>query len=166
MIPKRVRIVEVGPRDGLQNEAVPVPVEARIAFIEALADAGLQTIEAGRQLRLSQMGAANGRHCRGLARAEVPGRGSLPGFGAEHDRVRRRPGRRCEAGLGGCCLMQLAQTETSRPKTYIYMLTGLRRDYWGGSAAGRGRRAGRSISVALGRIPGSKLAALQEAKGP
>ncbi len=47
MIPDRVRIVEVGPRDGLQNEAVPVPVEARIAFIEALADAGLQTIEAG-----------------------------------------------------------------------------------------------------------------------
>ncbi len=47
MIPDRVRIVEVGPRDGLQNEANPVPVEARIAFIEALADAGLQTIEAG-----------------------------------------------------------------------------------------------------------------------
>ncbi len=47
MIPDRVRIVEVGPRDGLQNEAVAVPVEARIAFIEALADAGLQTIEAG-----------------------------------------------------------------------------------------------------------------------
>ncbi len=47
MIPNRVRIVEVGPRDGLQNEAHPVPVEARIAFIEALADAGLQTIEAG-----------------------------------------------------------------------------------------------------------------------
>ena len=47
MIPDRVRIVEVGPRDGLQNEANSVPVEARIAFIEALADAGLQTIEAG-----------------------------------------------------------------------------------------------------------------------
>ena len=47
MIPDRVRIVEVGPRDGLQNEASPVPVEARVAFIEALADAGLKTIEAG-----------------------------------------------------------------------------------------------------------------------
>ncbi len=47
MIPDRVRIVEVGPRDGLQNESIVVPVEARIAFIEALADAGLQTIEAG-----------------------------------------------------------------------------------------------------------------------
>lgn len=47
MIPGRVRIVEVGPRDGLQNEAASVPVDARVAFIEALADAGLQTIEAG-----------------------------------------------------------------------------------------------------------------------
>ncbi len=47
MIPTSVRIVEVGPRDGLQNEAASVPVDARIAFIEALAEAGLQTIEAG-----------------------------------------------------------------------------------------------------------------------
>jgi hydroxymethylglutaryl-CoA lyase len=42
-----VRIVEVGPRDGLQNETVTVPVDTRIAFIRALADAGLKTIEAG-----------------------------------------------------------------------------------------------------------------------
>ncbi len=47
MIPERVQIVEVGPRDGLQNEAARVPVEVRVAFIEALADAGLRTIEAG-----------------------------------------------------------------------------------------------------------------------
>ncbi len=47
MFPDRVRVVEVGPRDGLQNEAVTVSVEARIAFIEALAQAGLRTIEAG-----------------------------------------------------------------------------------------------------------------------
>jgi len=32
----QVRIVEVGPRDGLQNEKTPVSIEARIAFIEAL----------------------------------------------------------------------------------------------------------------------------------
>lgn len=47
MLPERVRIVEVGPRDGLQNEATPVSLDARVAFIEALADAGLRTIEAG-----------------------------------------------------------------------------------------------------------------------
>ena len=42
-----VRIVEVGPRDGLQNEKTPVSVAARITFIEALLDAGLHTIEVG-----------------------------------------------------------------------------------------------------------------------
>ncbi|SRR5581483_1362858 len=42
-----VRIVEVGPRDGLQNEKVTIPTEAKIAYITALADAGLRTIEAG-----------------------------------------------------------------------------------------------------------------------
>ena len=45
--PSRVRIVEVGPRGGLQNEAGAVPLEAKVELIEALADAGLKTIEAG-----------------------------------------------------------------------------------------------------------------------
>ena len=43
----RVRIVEMGPRDGLQNEKVSVSVEARIAFVEALVAAGLTTCEVG-----------------------------------------------------------------------------------------------------------------------
>jgi hydroxymethylglutaryl-CoA lyase len=42
-----VRIVEVGPRDGLQNEKVMIPTAAKVAFIEALADTGLRTVEAG-----------------------------------------------------------------------------------------------------------------------
>jgi len=42
-----VRIIEMGPRDGLQNEKTPVSVEARIAFIEALVTAGLTTVEVG-----------------------------------------------------------------------------------------------------------------------
>jgi hydroxymethylglutaryl-CoA lyase len=42
-----VRIVEVGPRDGLQNEKTSVSVADRIAFIEALVDAGLHTVEVG-----------------------------------------------------------------------------------------------------------------------
>lgn len=46
-LPARVRIVEVGPRDGLQNEAEPVPVVDRIAFINRLSDSGLKHIEAG-----------------------------------------------------------------------------------------------------------------------
>ena len=42
-----VRIVEVGPRDGLQNEKTPVSVETRIAFVEALVAAGCRTVEVG-----------------------------------------------------------------------------------------------------------------------
>jgi hydroxymethylglutaryl-CoA lyase len=42
-----VRIVEVGPRDGLQNEKTPVSVADRITFIEALVGAGLHTVEVG-----------------------------------------------------------------------------------------------------------------------
>ena len=45
-LPDRVRIVEVGARDGLQNEPGVVPTEAKLALIERLADAGLQHIEA------------------------------------------------------------------------------------------------------------------------
>lgn len=41
-----VTIVEVGPRDGLQNEASPVPLATKRAFVEALAAAGLRRIEA------------------------------------------------------------------------------------------------------------------------
>jgi hydroxymethylglutaryl-CoA lyase len=43
----RIRLVEVGPRDGLQNERTLVKPEGRAAFIEALADAGFSEIEAG-----------------------------------------------------------------------------------------------------------------------
>jgi hydroxymethylglutaryl-CoA lyase len=43
----QVRIVEVGPRDGLQNEQAQVSVDARVAFIEALLAAGLHTVEVG-----------------------------------------------------------------------------------------------------------------------
>jgi hydroxymethylglutaryl-CoA lyase len=41
-----IRIIEVGPRDGLQNEPTPVPTEEKFAFIERLAGAGLREIEA------------------------------------------------------------------------------------------------------------------------
>ncbi|HSE77365.1 MAG TPA: hydroxymethylglutaryl-CoA lyase [Alphaproteobacteria bacterium] len=45
--PTRVKMVEVGPRDGLQNEAKSVLAAVKIELIEMLADAGLSTIEAG-----------------------------------------------------------------------------------------------------------------------
>jgi len=46
-LPARVTVVEVGPRDGLQNEAVAVSVEDRVAFCDALLDAGLPVVEVG-----------------------------------------------------------------------------------------------------------------------
>lgn len=46
-LPKQVRIVEVGPRDGLQNEKQAIPTAAKIQLIHDLVDAGLSYIEAG-----------------------------------------------------------------------------------------------------------------------
>ena len=44
-LPSKVRIVEVGPRDGLQNEATVVPVEVKAEFVRRLLGAGLRTVE-------------------------------------------------------------------------------------------------------------------------
>ncbi|ACE85182.1 hydroxymethylglutaryl-CoA lyase [Cellvibrio japonicus] len=46
-LPTHVRIIEVGPRDGLQNEKQAIPTQAKIQLIEQLVDAGLTYIEAG-----------------------------------------------------------------------------------------------------------------------
>ncbi|MDI3256133.1 MAG: hydroxymethylglutaryl-CoA lyase [Kyrpidia sp.] len=43
--PRKVQIVEVGPRDGLQNEAEVVPTDVKVAWIDRLSEAGLQRIE-------------------------------------------------------------------------------------------------------------------------
>ena len=44
-IPTRVRIIDVGPRDGLQNEKQAVPSEVKIGLVQRLQDAGLREIE-------------------------------------------------------------------------------------------------------------------------
>src|SRR5210317_1540119 len=46
-LPGHVRIVEVGPRDGLQNEATALDVATRVGLIDRLSAAGLPAIEAG-----------------------------------------------------------------------------------------------------------------------
>lgn len=46
-LPRRIKMVEVGPRDGLQNEPQAVPPEIRIALIDRLSAAGLTVVEAG-----------------------------------------------------------------------------------------------------------------------
>ncbi|HMA32440.1 MAG TPA: hydroxymethylglutaryl-CoA lyase [Casimicrobiaceae bacterium] len=45
-LPRSVRLVEVGPRDGLQNEQAIVPTEVKVALIDMLADAGFPAVEA------------------------------------------------------------------------------------------------------------------------
>lgn len=44
-LPSRVKIIDVGPRDGLQNEKTPVPAEVKIGLVQRLQAAGLQEIE-------------------------------------------------------------------------------------------------------------------------
>ncbi len=46
-LPQKVKIVEVGPRDGLQNEQKAVPVDVRLSLIEKLVEAGLKVVEPG-----------------------------------------------------------------------------------------------------------------------
>lgn len=67
-----VTVVEVGPRDGLQNEPTPLSAESRVAFVRALAAAGLSRIEAGafvHPVRVPQM-ASSDQVCRVLAADE------------------------------------------------------------------------------------------------
>jgi len=45
-LPKKVKIVEVGPRDGLQNEKENVPAEVKIALVDRLSAAGFPNVEA------------------------------------------------------------------------------------------------------------------------
>jgi hydroxymethylglutaryl-CoA lyase len=45
-LPGKVRLVEVGPRDGLQNEKAMVPIDVKVALVDLLTDAGFAAIEA------------------------------------------------------------------------------------------------------------------------
>lgn len=45
-LPRSVTIVEVGPRDGLQNETGTIPTDTKVEFINKLSDSGLGVIEA------------------------------------------------------------------------------------------------------------------------
>ena len=46
MADRDVRVYEVGPRDGLQNEKLPIPIEAKLQYLDLLGEAGLREIEA------------------------------------------------------------------------------------------------------------------------
>ncbi|MGE5048077.1 MAG: hydroxymethylglutaryl-CoA lyase, partial [Deltaproteobacteria bacterium] len=51
MLPERVTLYEVGPRDGLQNESATLSTDDKLRLVEALADAGLTRIELGSFVR-------------------------------------------------------------------------------------------------------------------
>jgi isopropylmalate/homocitrate/citramalate synthase len=105
-----VRIYEVGPRDGLQNEATPIPTATKLRFIELLAAAGLREIEATSfvapkaipQLAdadelLPAIPRASGirypvlvPNLRGLARAEAAGADAIAVFTAASDAFTER----------------------------------------------------------------------------
>lgn len=61
-LPSTVRLFEVGPRDGLQNEKMPLPLETKLAYIEALLESGLRDVEIGafvREDRIPQMASSD-----------------------------------------------------------------------------------------------------------
>ena len=106
----RVRIYEVGPRDGLQNEARPIPTATKLRFIELLAAAGLTEIEATSFVAptaISQLADADELlpairrvsgvrypvlvpNLRGLARAEAAGADAIAVFTAASDAFTER----------------------------------------------------------------------------
>lgn len=106
---ERVRIYEVGPRDGLQNESTVLPVETKSTFIGLLADAGLREIEATSFVSpraIPQLADANALiggldrrpgvrypvlvpNVRGLARAEAAGVDAVAVFTAATDAFTR-----------------------------------------------------------------------------
>jgi isopropylmalate/homocitrate/citramalate synthase len=75
VIPRRVTVVEVGPRDGLQNEAAQLGIEERVAFCDLLLEAGARVVEVGAL----------------VSPKWVP---QMAGSGEVLRRVRRRPGTR------------------------------------------------------------------------
>lgn len=106
----RVRIYEVGPRDGLQNEASPIPTEAKLRYIHLLSEAGLREIETTSFVSpkaIPQLSDADEvlrgldrrpgvrypvlvPNMRGLERAEAAAAGALAVFTAATDEFTRR----------------------------------------------------------------------------
>ena len=98
--PRSITIVEVGPRDGLQNEPAAVPTAAKVAFIDALSEAGLPVIEVSafvspkwvpRMADAGEVGpraavhhVVDGRTCEVRGRRDFRDRSALDGLGQAH----------------------------------------------------------------------------------
>jgi hydroxymethylglutaryl-CoA lyase len=71
--PRRVTLVEVGPRDGLQNEANRIATDDKLAFIDRLTDAGARVIEIGAWVRPDWVPQMADSHVVALKLARRPG---------------------------------------------------------------------------------------------
>ena len=128
---ERVRVYEVGPRDGLQNEATAVPTAVKTRFIELLAAAGLRDIEATSFVApraIPQLADADGLMAglprsrgvrypvlvpneRGLARAEAAGVDAVAVFTATTDAFTR-------ANIGMTVDESLAASARASPRSF------------------------------------------------
>ena len=75
-LPTHVTLVDVGPRDGLQNEKQPVATAHKVELVQRLQAAGLQR-DRSHQLRVAEVGAADGRQRRGDGGHRTPRRRAL-----------------------------------------------------------------------------------------
>src|SRR5258707_1227950 len=154
--PKKVRLVEVGPRDGLQNEARPVPVDAKVALIDALSAAGHSAVEAGSF----------------VSPKWVPQMANTDQVMA---RIRRKPGigypvlvpnkQGMNGAIEASCeeiAIFTAASGNVGTEDVIYLMNGLGIEH--GVDLDAIAKAGREICAALGREPASKVAQALKAK--
>src|SRR5471032_3331030 len=139
-LPRKVKIVEVGPRDGLQNEKESVPAEVKIELVDRLSSAGFANIEAASFVSpkwVPQMASAPNRWCRrgGARRRGGDLRFGLGGVLAkEHQLLDRRIDRALRGrGQGG---------QGTGPAAARQHQLRLRLPLPGRGAAGRGGRRG------------------------
>jgi hydroxymethylglutaryl-CoA lyase len=149
-MPERVRIYEVGPRDGLQNETNVVPVESKAEFIRRLIGAGLEAVEltsfvapnwipqfADAEELLALLGPLPGRHPvlvpneRGLERALAAGVSEVAVFGsATESFARRNLNRTVSESLAMFApVIERARAEGAAVRGYVSMCFG---DPWEG----------------------------------
>ena len=143
-----VRIVEVGPRDGLQNEKTPVSVEDRIAFIEALIGAGLHTVEVG--AFVSPKAIPQMVNSDAVLRGVAHHRGQrIPRAGAERKGLRGRARRRRQGDRG----VRLGLGRLF-PRQYQLHGGGIDRALQAGAGARQGRRhQGARLYLLRARLP-------------
>lgn len=113
-LPKRVTLIEVGARDGLQNEQAPITTEVRIELCDRLTDAGFPNVEAVLKVVPADKLSGHFHDTYGMALANVYASLEM-GIATYHASV---------AGLGGCPYAKGA-TGNVATEDLLYLLDGL-----------------------------------------